>query len=173
MALQNLFRLSQQPAAGPVRPSDFNKTVEERVTPPELDYPTNVEGDVEVDTPDDYGWNPADVDRPVAVYVAAPIPADRPLTEWSGGTLPVGTIGSRIASDDRNRKRLIVRNLAEVAGETVYLTRQQSDQSFTGYALPPGADIIMEHCSSVWAHTDADTADVSFFVELTVEEYGN
>lgn len=154
-----------------MRPSDFRKSVEER-TPVDApsDFPTGVPGDTAIDTPDDYGWDPGAVERPVAVYIAAPIPSNRPLINWSSGTLLVSTKPMQIAGDDRNRKRLVVRN--NDGTDSVYVMRNQTDQTFAGFLLPPGADVEMTHCSSVWAVAPNGDATVSYLAELTLEENG-
>jgi hypothetical protein len=161
-----LFRHSQQ-VAPPARPSTFGKDVSERTVQPQEEYATGEDGDFTLDTPDDYGYPEYD-DQPVGVYVTAPIPSERPLNEWSAATLTVDLgIVSQIVGGDRNRSRMVVRNLGDT--NTVYLTRENGDLAMVGYALPPGADVEFQHNSPMYAHVTAGATEISYVVERTVE----
>lgn len=170
MSLSDLWRMTAEVKAdaGPVRPSTFDETVSERTVAPAEDYPTGVEGDYEHDPTANYGYR-GQVERPVGVYITDPIPSDRPVIEWAGGTATITSTPTAVVGNDRNRARLVFQNLDPA--ETVYLTRRQSDLTFTGRAVPPGAEIEMLHCSEVWAVCAAgDTAAVSWHVETRLEE---
>jgi hypothetical protein len=170
MTLGQLWRMTTdvKADAGPVRPSTFDEDVSERTSPPVEDYPTGVEGDYTHDPTSNYGYR-GQVERPVGVYITDPIPADRPLIEWSGGTATITTVPVSIVGNDRNRARLVFQNLD--AAKTVFLVRRQNDLTFTGRAVPPGKDVEMLHCSEVWAVcATGDTAAVTWHIEKRLEE---
>jgi hypothetical protein len=155
-------------AASPVRPSTFHESVSERTVEPVSDFPSGEDSDYTLDEPEDYGF-PDRTDMPVGVYVTAPIPSDRPLREWSAGTLTVevGAI-SQIVGGDRGRSRLVVRNLDDA--EPVFLTRDHSDQPMLGYQLAPGTDVELFHNSPVWVSVGSAPAQITYIVERMVEE---
>lgn len=150
----------------PVRPSTFRETQEERTEPePHLDYPDST-ADAVLDKPSAYGFHDY-ADRPVGVYITSPIPSDRPMVEWSAGTMTVST-PTQVASSDRKRKRFYVRNLD--AANRVYLSHENTDQNFAGYTLVAGAAVEFFHNGPIWARAVTAAVEITFESEFTLEE---
>jgi hypothetical protein len=163
-----IFSRNTEPT-GPVRPSTFRETQEERTeAEPRLDYPQGTDEDYKLDRPENYGFHDFG-DRPVGVYVTAPIPGDRPLIDWSSGTVTVDTVNAtQIAGADRNRTRFYIRNLDAV--NAVILIHGNTDQSFTGFTLPAGQPHEMLHTGPIWVRAVTAPVTVTYQSEITLPE---
>lgn len=163
---RGLFPSQTAAEHAPVRPSTFRETQEERTEPePKSDYPDSSD-DAKLDKPSDYGFQEY-ADRPVGVYITAPIPSDRPMVEWSAGTMTVSG-PTQIASSDRKRKRFYVRNLD--AANRIYLSHENTDQNFAGYTLVANAAVEFFHNGPVWARAVSTAVEITFASEYTLEE---
>jgi hypothetical protein len=158
----------RQPIA-PERPTTYGMTQGERTDPPVDDYA----GQTEVETPPDteYGEEPPG-ETAVAVYLVSPPPNDETYVNWNAMTVTVGGTPSQVASQDRRRERVVIRNLSET--EDVVLTRNSEDSEFMGFLLAAGKDIEMLHNGGVWARTPAGVSDgvmLSVLNEFSLESY--
>lgn len=164
----------EQPSgSGPVRPSEFRESVEERteIEAP-ADYPTPDEsGDFHVQEQLGYPAPHGEptVAEPVGVYQVLPPPDVRVFTDWQPDTIGLNAVPTLLAAANRRRTRLVVRNLDDTA--VVYLSRQgNNSQAMGAYAIPAGTDVEIFHNSQVYAYSDVDGTQVTFFVEYDLEE---
>lgn len=165
----SLFKMVEVKVPGPVRPDGFRESVEERTElDPMEDFPTGTEDDIKLDSPDNYGYQ-EHADRPVGVYITSPIPSDRPLIEWTGGTITLpDSYSTQIGSGDRARRRFMIRNLS--SSDEMYITRAQMDLPFAGYTILPGDREEFEHNGPMWARGAAAGVRVTYMSEFVVEE---
>ncbi len=152
-----------------VRPSTFREDPSERThmyPGPEPDYPTAEDKDAE-----ELGFDPPE-ERAVAVYLVSPPPNDRSFVEWSSMTVGVGTKAVQVASYDRRRKRLRVKNLD--ATNAVVVCRNATDLLHTGYTINAGETEEFLHNSGVWLRTGegvSDQVQISVYSEFELDEY--
>jgi hypothetical protein len=164
------MRFASRPQqTSPERPSTFGQDPSQRTEEPELDYPDT---DAPPDSPQDYGPHEELPERAVPVYQVEPPPGDLTFHEWSPGSGGV-TAGHaiQVASQDRRRTRLIVRNLSDSI--TVFAVKESTSASFTGFAIPPESSEEFNSNSAVWIcvdATEAGTAEISWFTEFDVDD---
>lgn len=164
-----LWKMAEVKVPGPTRPDGFRESVEERTeAEPAMDYPDGSEGDISIDTADDYGYNEFG-DRPIGVYLTNPIPSDSPLYEWTTGTVTLSDINiQQIASGDRRRRRFIVRNLHET--DNAFLMRNNMDADFAAFTLMPGQEVEFTHNAPIWARGESANVGLTYFAEFILEE---
>jgi hypothetical protein len=153
----------------PERPSTYGQTQGERTVRPVDDYA----GQTEVETPptSEYGEEPPG-ESAVGVYLVAPPPNDETYVEWNAMTVTVGLDSSQVASQDRRRNRVILRNLSDA--DDVVLTRNSTDSEFMGFLLLAGQEIEMLHNGGIWARTPVGTVDgvlLAVLTEFSLESY--
>lgn len=165
-----LFRKIERTAEDDVvRPSTFREDPSERThmyPGPEPDYPTAEDKDAE-----DLGFDPPQ-ERAVGVYLVSPPPNDRSFVEWSSMTVGVGTKPVQVASYDRRRRRLRVKNLD--AANAVVVFRNSTDLLHTGFTIKAGETEEFLHNSGVWLRTGSGVSDqvqVSVYSEFELDEY--
>lgn len=153
---------------GPDRPTHFNQDVNEytqRRDQTEQDFAT--EEDKAVTTT---GFPP--VAEPVPVILVESPPRARILRRALLNTYTLDSGVDRlqqIASDERMRVRLFVRNLDDADSAFLALSGMDKNQS-RALELPAGKDIEMFHNVAVWAFCATSTVKIAVEVEMEVEQ---
>jgi hypothetical protein len=131
---------------------------------PDEDYAT----DVEVE-PEEYGFTDS-VEPPIPVYLVGAAPQDRTYRDWSAGTFTADTSrATQIASYDRHRLRLRVRNLDET--NSVFVVRSATDLNHTGFKIPAGETEEFLHNGGVYVRAETADVEVSVYAEFEIDEF--
>lgn len=150
---------------GHVRPSEFHRTVEERVVDdPIVEYNTD-EDQAHADYPE-HGELATAAAAPV--YLVQPPPRSRDWTEWTSATMGVGSQPTQIGDASRNRIRFVVRNLDAV--NNVFLTRLRTDSVMAAFTLGPGQTIEMFHNGPIAVSAAAEGTQVTYFNEYDIDD---
>jgi hypothetical protein len=153
------------------RPKGSELRAEQRLPEyPEEDYPhTDEDAEIELDSgPEEEHVTPA-----VRVFPVAAPPAQRPIITWEAGTIDVDVTTTRrvtqIASKNRGRKRLFIRN---VSLANVFLVSNRETLHFLGFRLMAAQEVELTHNDDVWAYAEAGgtAATITFLAEYEVEE---
>lgn len=167
-----LFRKDERtPEQDVIRPSTFREDPSERThmyPGPEPDFAVPDENAPE---PGELGFE-THPEPAIPVYLVSPTPNDRSYVEWSSMTVGItDTRATQIASYDRRRRRLRVKNLDET--NSVMVFRNSTDLNHTGYTIEAGAVEEFLHNSGVWVRgvTAATTVQVSVYSEYDLDEY--
>lgn len=161
-------RVAKGQATQPDRPTEFRKTVEERTQEEAfpVEYPTSP------DQIEPEGYYAAHGEtthgEPAPVYMVEPPPRENNWTDWTAGTLGVGTQPTQIGDASRIRTRFVVRNLDAV--NPVYLSRLRTDSTMAAYTLPAGQEVEMLHNGPVAVQATVDGTQISYFAEYDVED---
>ena len=166
--MSGLFRARATEPSGPGRPSTFHEDPSERTDEVQLDYAS--EGQI-VNT----HYGPPDDELPeraVPVYQVEAPPGDLTFREWSPGSGGV-TVGHaiQVASQDRRRTRLVVRNMDDV--ESVFVVKEATSAAFTGFEIPAGGSEEFNSNSAVWvcvATGVSGAVPISWFTEFDLDD---
>lgn len=161
-----IFRTVVEPAdEGPVRPSTFRETPEERTEiEPAPDYPTTEStGDYA------YAYESQTEPDPIPVYQVQAPPVDRTYLNWSAATMTLNANHeTQVSGANRDRKRLVIRNVHNTA--TIHVGPQSTIHGYLAFELRAGEEIEMAHNDAVWAKADEDGARITVLAEYMLVE---
>lgn len=161
-----LFAAPQRDQA-PTRPSHFGEDQNERVDLEAAeDYPVELIPELMPEFP-----RHAPAPEPVPVYQVESPPRDRTIVDWQPATYSATTDPQQVASADRRRRRILVKNLDSTGGNLIYVAKsRESAKAITSYAVRGTAEVEMFHTQEVWVFSDTSTRDFSVMVEFEVDD---
>jgi hypothetical protein len=91
------------------------------------------------------------------------------VDKWRVTTAYAGVSPVQLVNRLASRTFLKIKNLEEVAGDTVYVSPDSSVSTFSGYPIAPGEVLELHSTDEVWAVAGADETKLSVLWEFTVE----
>lgn len=141
------------------RPSHSDEDVNERIVPPNPDYP------VEVDEPEQMQYTVPVLESTPVYLTEAPPSTGRGIVQWEAASYTLDSNGRQLLADnDRERTKCVVKNTH--ATDSVWLSCRENTSAFMAYELQSGQEATFTHTGEIWAFAGANATAFTAYWEF-------